>query len=68
MPDMNPEGGIAHFGFYVSNFNAVLEKCTMLGVQVLYGGIVEWEKSKSVYVLDPNGYEIELSKISGGGL
>ena len=68
IPDMNPEGGIAHFGFYVSNFKEVLEKCKMLGVQVLYGGIIEWEKSKSVYILDPNGYEIELSEISGGGL
>jgi hypothetical protein len=29
-------------------------------VQILYGGEVDWEKSKSVYMVDPNGYEIEL--------
>jgi len=28
----------------------------------------DWEKSKSVYIVDPSGYEIELSEISGGGL
>jgi hypothetical protein len=31
-------------------------------------GVVQWEKSRSVYILDPNGYEIELSEIDGGGL
>jgi len=66
--DMSPEGGIAHFGFNIANFNQVIEKCKELGVQVLYGGIVDWEKSKSVYIVDPSGYEIELGEISGGGL
>ena len=68
VPDMSPEGGIAHFGFHVSNFNEVLDKCKQLGIQVLYGGTVDWEKSKSVYIQDPSGYELELSQISGGGL
>ena len=68
VPDMSPEGGIAHFGFHVSNFDEVIAKCTDQGVQILYGGAVDWEKSKSVYIVDPSGYEIELSEISGGGL
>ncbi len=68
IPDMSPEGGIAHFGFNIANFNQVIEKCKELGVEVLYGGIVDWEKSKSVYIVDPSGYEIELGEISGGGL
>ena len=68
IPDMSPEGGIAHFGFNIANFNEVIEKCKELGVEVLYGGIVDWEKSKSVYIVDPSGYEIELGEISGGGL
>jgi len=66
--DMTPEGGIAHFGFHIANFEQVISKCQDLGVQILYGGEVDWEKSKSVYIVDPSGYEIELSKISGGGL
>jgi len=37
-------------------------------VKILYGGEVDWEKSKSVYVVDPSGYEIELSQLVGGGL
>jgi len=68
VPDMSPEGGIAHFGFNIANFNQVIEKCKELGVEVLYGGIVDWEKSKSVYIVDPSGYEIELGEIAGGGL
>jgi len=68
VPDMSPEGGIAHFGFHVSNFDEVIAKCTDQGVEILYGGAVDWEKSKSVYIVDPSGYEIELSEISGGGL
>jgi len=68
VPDMSPEGGIAHFGFHVDNFSKVITKCKELGVQILYGGEVDWEKSCSVYILDPSGYEIELSEVSGGGL
>ncbi len=68
IPDMSPEGGIAHFGFNIANFNEVIEKCKELGVQVLYGGIVDWDKSKSIYIVDPSGYEIELGEVSGGGL
>ncbi len=68
VPDMSPKGGIAHFGFNIANFNEVIEKCKELGVQVLYGGIVDWDKSKSIYIVDPSGYEIELGEVSGGGL
>ena len=68
IPDMSPEGGIAHFGFNVENFNEIIEKCKEMRVEVLYDGVVDWEKSKSVYIVDPSGYEIELGKVSGGGL
>jgi len=68
VPDMSPEGGIAHFGFNVENFDEIISKCEGLGVEILYGGVVDWEKSKSVYIVDPSGYELELGKIPGGGL
>ncbi len=68
VPDMSPDGGIAHFGFNVTNFNEIIEKCKELGVEILYGGTVDWEKSKSVYIVDPSGYELELGEVSGGGL
>jgi len=67
-PQMSPEGGIVHFGFHIGNFNEIMEKCKELNVEVLYGGPVEFEKSKSVYIKDPSGYDIELSEVTGGGL
>ncbi len=64
----NTGGGIAHFGFHVENFDDIISKCKELDVEVLYGGPVEFEKSRSVYIKDPSGYDIELSEILGGGL
>ncbi len=68
VPDMSPEGGIAHFGFNVANFDEITGKCKEFDVEILYGGPIDWEKSKSVYIVDPSGYEIELGEIPGGGL
>ncbi|WP_428326466.1 VOC family protein [Nitrosopumilus sp.] len=65
---VTPTGGIAHFGFHVENFDDIMQKCKELGVEVLYDGPVDFEKSSSVYIRDPTGYDIELSKVSGGGL
>ena len=67
-PQMSPEGGIAHFGFNIENFEDIIEKCNSLGVEVLYDGPVKFEKSRSVYIKDPSGYSIELSEVPGGGL
>jgi len=67
-PDMSPEGGIAHFGFNIANFDDVIERCKEQDVQILYGGIVDWDKSRSIYIVDPSGYELELGEVSGGGL
>lgn len=68
VPEMNPEGGIAHFGFHIKNFDDILKKCDDMKIKILYGGIVDWEKSKSIYIEDPSGYELELSEVFGGGL
>ncbi len=68
VPDMSPEGGITHFGFNVENFDEVISKCEELGVEILYDGVINWEKSKSVYIVDHSGYELELGEVSGGGL
>ncbi len=67
-PQMSTSGGIAHFGFHVANFDQIMDKCKELNVEVLYGGPVEFEKSRSVYIKDPSGYDIEVSEVSGGGL
>ena len=67
-PEMSPEGGIAHFGFNIENFDEIIDKCNSLGVEVLYDGPVQFEKSMSIYIKDPSGYDIELSEVPGGGL
>lgn len=59
--------GIVHFGFFVSNFDDIVDKCKEMGVKMPYG-IVNWGASRSVYITDPNGYEIELSENNGGGI
>lgn len=61
------QGGISHFGFSVKNFADIVEKCKEMGVEMPHG-VVQWERSRSVYILDPNGYEIDLSEKQGGGL
>ena len=67
-PQVTPTGGIAHFGFHIENFDDIMKKCDELGVEVLYDGPVDFEKSRSVYIKDPTGYDIELSEVIGGGL
>lgn len=66
-PERVKPGGIMHFGFHVENFADIVESCQTLGVAMPYG-IVDWEASRSIYILDPSGYEIELSEVAGGGL
>ncbi len=67
-PEMRPEGAIAHFGFHVENFNEIMQICKSLDVKVYYNGPVQFEKSRSIYISDPSGYDIELSEVLGGGL
>ncbi len=66
-PSAVKEGGIAHFGFAIDNFEDVVAKCEEMGIEMPYG-VVDWEKSRSVYISDPDGYELELSERQGGGL
>jgi lactoylglutathione lyase len=66
-PEKVRSGGINHFGFHVQNFSEIVAICESLSIPMPYG-IVDWGKSRSVYIIDPNGYELELSEISGGGL
>ena len=62
------ESGFAHVCFHIENFSEIEATCAEHGIEVLYGGIVNWPKSRSIYVADPNGYDIELAEVWGGGL
>ncbi|MEW6470303.1 MAG: VOC family protein [Bacteroidota bacterium] len=64
-PDLNIGEGVNHFGFNISNFDEILAHCKKENIPHYE---YNWEKSRSVYIEDPNGYEIELSEIQGGGL
>ena len=66
-PDLEIGSGLNHFGFHIENFEDVAETCEAMNVPMPYG-TVDWEESESIYIVDPSGYEIELSKIQGGGL
>jgi catechol 2,3-dioxygenase-like lactoylglutathione lyase family enzyme len=60
--------GFSHVSFHVENFDEVEQKCIELGIPVKYNGPITWPKSKSIYIEDPNGYEIELAEHWGGKL
>ena len=60
--------GFSHMSFHISNFEAVEDLCKEHGWHIKYGGVVNWERSRSIYIEDPNGYEIELAEKWGGDL
>lgn len=66
-PALEIGAGLNHFGFHVENFEEIVKKCKSMEIPIPYG-VVNWEKSRSVYIVDPNGYEVELSEFNGGGL
>lgn len=62
-----------HFGVNIENFDEAVESIRQDGSIKInaYGnedGVVRYPNSKSMYIEDPNGYEIELSSKFGGGL
>lgn len=59
---------IAHFGFHLDDFDQALQELRERGIKLGYGGVVQQGKSRSMYITDPNGYEIELAEKLGGDL
>lgn len=62
------KGFVNHFGFHIENFDEALHRLKDQGVELLYGGVNQYPNSRSIYIADPNGIEIELSEKFGGGL
>lgn len=66
------ETRLNHFGINVPDFDKAIEVIKELKVPTgEYGdvdGVVEYPNSRSIYVIDPDGNEIELSSKFGGGL
>ena len=62
-------GNINHVGIHVKQaIQEVQANLKKLGISINYGGIVNYPYSRSVYISDPDGNEIELSEVFGGGL
>lgn len=64
---------VNHWGFVVGDLDRILEKLEKHEVPVQdgdskSGGIRQWAHSRSIYVYDPDGHEIELAEVFGGGL
>ena len=70
-PDAAPEMRVNHIGINIDNFEEALSSIEKNSVEVsIYGGsaVVEYPNSKSIYVKDPDGNEIEISSHFTGGL
>ncbi len=60
---------IYHFGLYLDDFDAAVKELQERNIELSYGGgVVQNGKSRSMYICDPNGYEIELVEKLGGDL
>ena len=61
---------VGHIGFNITNFDEVLNTLKKLKLEVAqYGdvnGIVNYAHSQSIYILDPDKNEIEISSHFGG--
>lgn len=59
----NAEGKhrIYHFGIRVSDLTAWESKLEKYQLKLNYGGVIEYPFSKSFYINDPSGHEIEVS-------
>lgn len=69
LPRYDKRAGFAHFSIIVENFDDVLDLCHEMKVNIWHNGrVIHWEKSRSVYIDDPNGYNIEIGDVWGGGL
>jgi lactoylglutathione lyase len=59
---------IYHFGLYLEDFDQAVKELQERKIELYYGGVVQQGKSRSMYIRDPNGYEIELVEKLGGDL
>lgn len=56
-----------HFGIHVENFDEAIKVARENNLTLLYGGEIQYENSRSAYISDPDGNEIELAEYFGGG-
>ncbi len=62
------KGPVNHLGIHIKNFEQSILRLKKNDIKLLYGGVVQYPKSRSLYIQDPDGNEIELSEFFGGDL
>jgi catechol-2,3-dioxygenase len=69
--EANQGSRLNHVGFNIQFYDGIVEDLESKNVKVRYydgEAIIQYPKSKSIYISDPDGNEIELSELFGGGL
>jgi lactoylglutathione lyase len=59
---------INHVGFVVDDIDETVRRIHGLGIRVESGKTLDWPRSRSAYVRDPDGIMIEFTNRFGGGL
>jgi lactoylglutathione lyase len=60
---------INHVGFVVDDMDDTVRRIHDLGLRLQYGDApLQWPRSRSAYVVDPDGIGIEFTELFGGGL
>jgi len=59
---------INHVGFVVDDIDETIRRIQGLGLQLEFGKTLDWPRSRSAYVKDPDGILIEFTNRFGGGL
>jgi catechol 2,3-dioxygenase-like lactoylglutathione lyase family enzyme len=59
---------INHVGFVVDDIDETADRIRGLGLQLESGRTLDWPRSRSAYVRDPDGIQIEFTNRFGGGL
>jgi catechol 2,3-dioxygenase-like lactoylglutathione lyase family enzyme len=59
---------INHVGFVVDDIDETVDRIRGLGLQLESGKTLDWSRSRSAYVRDPDGIQIEFTNRFGGGL
>jgi catechol 2,3-dioxygenase-like lactoylglutathione lyase family enzyme len=60
---------INHLGFVVDDIDETIDRLRALGLRLEFGDkTLDWPRSRSAYITDPDGYLIEITNRFGGGL
>lgn len=65
-PELPAQQGLSHFAFRIDSGEAIARKLKEVGIELLFGGAIEWPHSTSYYLSDPTGHHIELVDWKGG--